>query len=125
VAVAGLLVALASERCGVDTGSTVVQVKLLPAARTLISHIALASPGPESYTSVGSIVIAGSGAVAWIAHGGSIIAQHSVSEVVAETASHGIRVLDHGAGIVLASLRLSGSRISWRDGSSRHSASLG
>jgi hypothetical protein len=125
VAVAGVLVALASERCGVDTGSTVVQVKRLPAGRTLFSHLALASPGPESYTSVGSIVVAGNGGVAWIAHGGSIVAQHSVTEVVAKTPTHGTRVLDHGAGIVLASLRLSGSRISWRDGSSRHSASLG
>lgn len=55
IVVAGEIAAFASERCGVDTGSTQVLVRNLRDGKHLSASEAAASPGPESLTSVDSL----------------------------------------------------------------------
>jgi hypothetical protein len=123
VAVAGGLAAYADERCGVDTGSTTVEVRQVASGRLQFTHQAGAVAGPESYTSVGSIVVRSNGALAWIAQSHSIVAHRNATEVLARAGS-GVRILGQGAGIDPASLRLAGSRVSWRQSGTRRSATL-
>lgn len=124
VAVAGFLTAYGSERCGVDTGSASLVVRRLTDGTQLRSLAATGtSTGPESYTTVTSVVVKSTGSVAWIAVGGSIISHRRVIEVHAEDA-HGSHLLDHGATIDQSSLRLRGSQLTWRAGGMTRSAVL-
>lgn len=120
VALAGDAVAYGVDRCGVDTGSTTVTVRRLSDGKRLAGYAALMGPvGPESYESIGSLVVRAGGAVAWIATANSIIGHGTRTEVAANG-----KVLDSGTGIVQSSLRLHGSTLTWRDGSSTRSATL-
>lgn len=124
VAVVGELAAYGAESCGVDTGSTLVQLRRLSDGRTLFSTSATtASPGAESYQQVGSIVVRRSRALAWIV-GTSSLATHRQVKQVLEREGSGSRVLATGAGIELGSLRLRGSQLSWRDNGAEHTARL-
>ncbi len=120
VALAGDAVAYALERCGVDTGSATVEVLNLSSGRRLFSRPALAGPAPpESYPSIGSLVVRANGKVAWIAAARSIIGHGESIEVHRDGA-----LLDSGPGIVLSSLRLRGTTLSWRHGTGTRSASF-
>lgn len=123
VTVAGRLAAFALSRCGVDTGSATVSVRRLSDGATLFSHMAAGAAGPEGYVAVTGIVARRDGAVAWIARASTIVGHRSVTGVYARRGS-GVAPLDSGPGIVSSSLRLTGSSVSWRDGSARRSARL-
>ena len=124
VAVAGGLAAYGLERCGVDTGTGSVQVQRLSDGKVLHAAPAtVALLGPESYRSVAAVVVRPDGAVAWIGTGVSII-RHSQDVEVHKLDRDGSRTLDRGAGIDARSLRLRGSRITWRHGGRTLSAML-
>ena len=124
-ALVGARVAYGLDRCGVDTGSSMLTVQRLDTGQVLISRPALSRPvGVESYTSISRIVLSRGGAVAWIASGHSIGAHRQRTEVEALD-RHGARVLDSGATIATGSLSLSGSTVRWRDGGRARSARLG
>lgn len=125
LAVAGEVVAYASRTCGVDTASTQVIVRRLSDGRGLSSDSATELPsGPESFQSVGSIVVRASGAVAWIGASSSIATHRSVTEVL-ERSGRAVRRLDHGPAIRSGSLSLHGSKLSWEHGGARRAATLG
>jgi hypothetical protein len=126
VAAAGDLIAYGAESCGVDTGSSVVIVRRPSDGRVIRRLTAITQLlGPESEDRVGSIVLRPSGAVAWIASGGSIVRGPSggTAEVDANRSGKTSR-LDSGASIKGSSLRLSGSRLSWKHGSAVRTATL-
>lgn len=120
VALAGMVVAYGSQVHGVDTGSASVSVRRLSDGKLLQSLAAITgSVGPESVQSIDALVVERTGNVAWIATVTSIIGRGSDMEV------HGNRLLlDSGSGIVASSLRLRGSTVSWRHGSTTKSATL-
>jgi hypothetical protein len=119
-AVAGDLVSYGTERCGVDTGSASVSV-LRPSDDKQLRNLAAitGSVGPESYQSVGSIVVKPDASVAWIATIRSIIHPGARLEVHANGA-----LLDFGSNIKPGSLRLRGSTLTWRHGRALRSATL-
>lgn len=122
-AVAGRVAALALTTCGVDTGSTTVQVRRLSDGAVLSAYPAAQAPGPESFTSVSAIVVDAAGAVAWIGRAESVV-RHGVSTVVYAADGGPARRLDAGSAIVADSLRLAGTAVSWRHGGERRSAPL-
>lgn len=125
VAVAGRLGAYASTRCGVDTGSTQVVVRRLSDGTQLSSYQASSfKPGPESFSSVDSIVVDRAGHVVWIASANSI-ATHRHGIQVVESRRGRVHVLDSSPKIVQGSLRRRGSRVTWRDGTVNRSTTLG
>jgi hypothetical protein len=123
VAVAGRLVAAGRTTCGIDTGTAEVEVVRASDGHRLFTQPAIGNPGPESSTDVTGMVVTPAGATAWIARSHSIVGHRTMIEVRAGDA-RGIRLLDSGAQIVTGTLRLSGSTVSWRDGSTRRSARL-
>ncbi len=108
VAVAGVLVAAAVTRCGVDTGQAEVEILRLPNARPLYSHLAVTNPGPESFSTVTGLVLTARGALAWIARSNSILSHRASVAVQAGSAAQGTRQLDSGPQVEVGSLRLSG-----------------
>ena len=124
VAVAGALAAYGTQRCGVDTGLASLVVRRLTDGARLRQAQAISAPvGPESYTTVTSVVVKADTSVAWVGVGSSIVSHRRVIEVRAED-SHGSHVLDQSTLIDPSSLRLNGSRLSWRDRGVARSATL-
>jgi hypothetical protein len=122
IAVAGTVAAYGFTRFGVDTATTEVMVRRLTDGATLSELPASQVVGPESFQSVGSIVVKPGGAVAWIGSDTSILGHRTRDEVHAARGSSD-SLLDSGPGIVPGSLRLDGSALSWRDGGvTRHAA---
>jgi hypothetical protein len=124
VALAGETVAYALRSFGVDSGSTAVAVRDLGTGRALGTFPGTEkSLGPESTNSVSSLVVKPGGAVAWIGIGQSIISPARDIEV---RTGHGARrqLLDSGTQINPTSLRLHGSRLTWRNGRAQRSANL-
>jgi hypothetical protein len=125
VVVAGKVAAYASRTCGVDTASTQVIVRRLSDGAQLSSQSATeSSPGAESFQSVGSIVVRSDGAAAWIGTSSSIASHRSITEVL-ERLGGSVRRLDQGSTIRSGSLTLRGSKLSWKHGQTRRSATLG
>ncbi len=123
-ALSGEVVAYAAESCGVDTGRTSVLVRRLSTGRQLASAPALSTPlGPESYTAVSALALAGNGDAAWIAVGRAIVAGHSATAVMALD-GRGEHQLDSGTAIATRSLQLHGRTVRWRDGGSWRTAQL-
>lgn len=123
-AIAGRLAAYALERCGVDTGSATVIVRRLSDGKEIRRQQAWTlTVGPESYVSVGSVVVNRSGSIAWIASESSIVS-HGHGIEVAERTGNSVRRLDSCSGIAAGSLRLRGTRLTWRDGTATRSATL-
>jgi len=119
VALAGATAAYALRTCGVDTSSAQVVVRALSSGRRRHAFDAVSAVlGPESFVTVGSIVVTGSGDVAWIGSASSIVSHRRVTQVLS-AASGTPRVLASGPRIALGSLRLSGSTLSWRIGRTR------
>jgi hypothetical protein len=124
LALAGTVVAYGETITGVDTAGAQVIVRRLDNGQTLRSLAAMSQPlGPESFQSVDSIVVRSDGAVAWIAMARSII-RHSTQTEVDRADRRGRATLDAGSGIDSASLRLTGSSLSWRHGGVRRTARL-
>jgi hypothetical protein len=124
VELSGALVAYGSQRCGVDTGASTIVVRRLSDGSTLSQQPATTTPsGPEAYVMVTALVIAGDGDVAWISTSHSIVAGHSATEVHALD-RHGLKLLDHGAAINAAALRLAHTKVSWKHGIAWRSATL-
>src|ERR1019366_4300653 len=99
IRLAGGSVAYGLTSCGVDVGTTQVIVRRLSDGRQLVDDPANSLPlGPESYESLGSLVVRADGDVAWIAVGSSIGTHRRVIEVRAHTPA-GDRLLDSGAGV--------------------------
>jgi hypothetical protein len=120
VAVAGDVAAYGLTAFGIDTVRAQVVVRRLTDGGQLESFPATSTAGVEPFQSVGSVVVESDGAVAWIGRETSIIARgRELVEVHAAAGGHQ-SVLDSGAGIVPASLRLRGSTLTWRhDGATR------
>jgi hypothetical protein len=124
VAIAGRLVAYGLERCGVDTGSTIVVVRRLTDGKRLHSDPATTqSVGPEAYQTVDSLVVKRNGSDAWIAVANSLGTHQTSTEVHADS-TDGFALLDAGSEINPSSLRLDGSKLTWRHGGSKRSATL-
>ena len=126
VTVVGVLTAYGLETCGVDTGSTVVDVRRLTDGKQ-VRRASAAGPlgplGPESYETVESLALVKSGSVAWIVSTNSL-ATHQRSVEVRRADAHGNALLDSGAAIAMHSLRLTGSTLRWRDGGQTRTAAL-
>jgi len=124
VALAGIIVAYALTRSGVDTGSASVSVRRLSDGRELSSEPAITGLIPvEAYQSVDSLVVKRDASVAWIATVNSIIGRGSGTEVHS-LARGRLALLDSGSAIVPTSLRLHDSKLTWRHGASTRSATL-
>jgi hypothetical protein len=124
VVVAGDLAAYAVTSCGIDTGSTQVIVTRLSTGRRLSTHAASSIIlGPESFASVGSIVVNRAGQVAWIASASSIATHRRAVQVLAADQRR-TRVLDSSLAIAPGSLQLRGSKLSWKQGAAVHAAKL-
>jgi hypothetical protein len=125
VAVAGQDAAYGLTQYGVDTVSASVIVRRLSDGTRLRDLAATSRPlGPESFESVDSIVVKRTGAVAWIAEGGSVISGHASDVEVDRADERGHSLLDSGAGIDGRSLRLRDSTISWRHAAATRTATL-
>lgn len=109
---------------GVDTLATQVVVRRLDNGQTVHAVSATTQPvGPEFFQFVEAIVVKPDGAAAWIVDGGSFVRYTHHVELV-RIDRRGEAVLDSGPGIYPPSLRLSGSRLTWRDHNSVRSATL-
>jgi hypothetical protein len=123
-AVSGPLAAYSLEMCGVDTGYTSVVVRnLATGAQLYDAPASTVGVGPEAYTTVNSIVLASDGACAWIASSSSLGTHRTSRELDRASARAHVR-LDSGGAIVADSLRLHGSRLTWRHGTVPRSAKL-
>lgn len=120
-ALAGDVVAYGIDRCGVDAGFATVTVRRASDGKRLHGFAALSGSGPESFQSVGSLVVERNGSVAWIATLHSIILTSEGGQT--EVHANG-RLLEAGPGIKPHSLRLHGSTLTWRDGSTTRTATL-
>jgi hypothetical protein len=123
-ALAGVDAGYAVGRMGVDTLSVQVVVRRLDTGQVL--HEASATtqpPGPEFFQSVEALLVKADGAVAWIADSGSIV-RHTHDREVVRLDRRGEARLDSGLGIYPPSLRLSGSRLTWRNRGALRSATL-
>jgi len=124
VALAGAIAAYGLASFGVDTGSSQVVVRRLSDGHQLKALATVTRPlGPESYVSVGSVVVRSDGAVAWIGVGASII-RHGRDVEVHRDDSRGGRLLDASTAVDPGSLRLTRSTLRWTHGSARHTADL-
>jgi hypothetical protein len=120
-AVASDLVAYGTQECGIDTGFASVTVLRLSDGKQLKNFASTSgSVGPESYQSVDAVVVKRDAAVAWIATVRSIIGHGARVEVHANN-----KLLDSGLGIDPNSLKLHGSQLTWRHGTTTQSATLG
>jgi hypothetical protein len=123
-AVAGEIAAYGATECGVDTGRGNLVVRRLDTGRMLQTQPAVTGRvGVEGHTSVLSVVVKPDGSAAWIGGAEAIGPPHSATEVHEVTATRS-RLLDSGGSIASDSLRLRGSRLSWRHGNVTRTATL-
>jgi hypothetical protein len=123
VTVAGNLAGYGLVSFGVDTVRASVVVRRLTDGAELRNLPALRAVAAESFQSIGSLVLAPGGAVAWIGAESSIGGRHGHVIEVHAAAAGGDRVLDSGSRIDPASLRLHGSTLTWTNGgTARHAA---
>jgi hypothetical protein len=124
IALAGVDVAYGRTSYGVDVISAEVVVENLTDGRVLRDEAATRSnAGPEYAQQVDSVVVKRDGSVAWIASVSSITSPTTAIEV-RKSDQTSRTSLDHGPKIKPDSLRRDGSRLSWRNGSTRKSATL-
>jgi len=125
VALAGTDAGYGLTTSGVDTISSEVVVKRLTDGKVLHRRNAITGNLPaEFYEAVDAVVVKGDGSVAWTADAGSILSHKGRQRQVEKIDQTGQMLLDHSRNIRLRSLRLSGSKLTWRDGSTTRSATL-
>lgn len=117
------VVAYGLTECGVDTSSTQVVALDLATGKTLRNDPDVSVAPPEAYGSVTSLVLKADGSDAWIATDHSLGAGARIVQVWRHD-RHGLTMLDSGLPVKLGSLKLSSSRLTWRDGSATRHASL-
>jgi hypothetical protein len=123
-AVAGEVAAYGIESCGVDTGRGSLIVRRLDTGKTLHTQPALSGRvGVEGHSSVESVVVRADGSAAWIGSERAIGPPRRGTEVHAVTRTGSV-LLDSGVQIDAGSLRLRGSRLSWRHGGRTRTATL-
>jgi hypothetical protein len=125
VAVGGRVAAYGQATMGVDTRPVEVIVRRLSDGVQLGTFPATNAVFAESFQSIGSIVVRGDGAVAWIGELNSIGARHPTIQVLkARPSDTRGTVLDSGTAIDPASMRLDGSTLTWRHGGATRHAPL-
>jgi len=125
VALAGRDAAYGLTSFGVDTISATVVVRRLSDGKQLRSDAATSHPvGPEFTESVDRVVVKSDGAVAWTSTAGSIVRQGVKELEVNRDDRGGHSLLDSGSSVEVTSLRLRGSRLSWRDAGRTRTAAL-
>jgi hypothetical protein len=117
------LVAFGAETCGVDFSSSQVEVRSLVSGRTLRRAPATSKTLAEQEGGVQSVVVRRDRSVAWIAVEQSL-GNHQHLLQVREDDKRGDSLLDSSLAVVPSSLRLRGSRLTWRDGGKTRSATL-
>lgn len=121
---AGAVAAYAVTRSAIVTISAQITVRRLDTGRTLHQVDATTGPlSPESFQSVGSIVVKSDGAAAWIVKVGSIL-RHESETQVNRIDGRGEATLDGTLAGDIGSLRLRGSQLSWRHGGVTRTATL-
>jgi hypothetical protein len=124
VVVSGDLAAYTLIRRGVDTGSTSVIVRRLSDGKQLRNLPSSTTALPEAYQSIRSLALKPNGAVAWIVLVRSVIGRGSAIEVRKADAGRPAKLLDSGSTIAPTTLRLRGSRLTWKHGETTRSATL-
>jgi hypothetical protein len=129
VVLAGEYLVYATHTMGVDTGTSELFARWLSTGRVISTASAFPTAlGVESSTTIDALVARPSGAYAWIVSGGSIIHPSSFNVGVYEAKplarSATIKLLDQGPAIAPTSLKLRGTRLSWRHGSEIRQATL-
>jgi hypothetical protein len=123
VHVAGRIAGYALLTFGVDTGVATVNVRRLTTGKIIVQRPATTRVGVEAFQSVDSLVLKSDGAVAWIATASSIGAPKFIRQVESFD-GRAFRRLDSGPDVVASSLKLRGSRLSWRHGAFTRTATL-
>jgi hypothetical protein len=123
VRVAGRIAAYGLQTSGVDTGYTTVNVRRLTTGALLAQRPATTRVGVEGFQSTDSLVVKADGAVAWIATAHAIGPPHFIRQLQ-KLDARGFRLLDFGPNVAAASLRLHGSRLSWKHGTAVRTAVL-
>lgn len=109
---------------GVDTVTAEVIVRNLGSGRQLHVLPATTRVQPESFQTVDGVVVRADGAVAWISSVTSVFSHGAPLVQVQRADSRGHAVLDSAPSIDARSLHLTGSTVSWKDGSRTHTATL-
>lgn len=117
------VVAYGLTECGVDASSTQVVALNLATGKTLRNDPDVSIAPPEAYGSVTSLVVKADGSDAWIATDRSLGSGVRIVQVWRHD-RHGLTRLDSGLRVSLGSLKLSRSRLTWRNGSATRHASL-
>lgn len=134
IAVAGELAAYGVAHAGVDTSDGQLVVRRLTDGQRLRSVPATDFPsGEQARSLVASLVLRSDGAVAWIGQASQFapirpsradgFGKVRAIEIRAYD-KHGPRLLDSGLTIRTDSLRLHGSKLTWKDGAATRSATL-
>lgn len=125
VSVAGRIAAYGVTAFGVDTSRTEVLVRRLTDGALLGSYPANTVHFAEAFSSVGSLVVKGDGAVAWIGRETAIgRSQLTIQVFEARGSASAGTELDSGSGIAPGSLRLQGSTLTWHHGNATRRATL-
>jgi hypothetical protein len=125
LALSGVDAAYGLTTSGVDTISADVVVRRLTDGKVLHRQNAISGKlSAEFYEAVDAVVVKRDGSVAWTANGGSILSGKPPRRQVNRIDKSGYDLLDSHRNIRLHSLKLSGSKLTWRDGSATQSATL-
>ncbi len=126
IALAGVQVAYGLTSYGVDTATAQVLVRRLTDGHVERRRAAITgSVGPESSEQVDDVVVKRDDSVAWIAHVNSIPSGSHIASEVQKSDRTSRTLLDkEPSGIKLHSLRLDGSRLTWRYESTTRSTFL-
>jgi hypothetical protein len=124
IALAGTTVGYGDAFSATDVGGANVAVLDVASGHQLIDVPATTPPtGPESFSSVLTLVVTRGGAVAWIGRKSGVF-EPTLLEVHSARSSHSASLLDQGPNIVPDSLRVSGGTVYWQNANRRAAAPL-
>ncbi len=122
-ALAGDVVAYGAKTCGVDFSSTEAVARNLKTGRVLHREPATSHTLVEQEGGLQSIVVKPDGSLAWIATEQSLGNERRLLQVRKDDRG-GDRQLDSSLAVTPSSLKLHGSRLTWRDAGELRSATL-
>jgi hypothetical protein len=122
-ALAGDVVAYGSETCGVDSSSSQAIARNLESGHTLRREPATSRTLVEQEGGLQSIVVKADGSIAWIAAEQSL-GNHGRLLQVRKDDRGGDTLLSSSLAVLPSSLKLHGSRLTWRDAGKLRSATL-